>query len=119
MASCHPMDCDALWRNNSRPRSPGDFVADDNTGRRLLLRLVLNRRSKIYVFVVFHRVYHPAFAGGVPYLVAIVELQEGPRMLTNIVGVAIDQVHCNIPVSVAFDDVSNEVAVPKFRPQPK
>ena len=40
-------------------------------------------------------------------------------MLTNIVGVAIDQVHCNIPVSVAFDDVSNEVAVPKFRPQPK
>src|SRR6476646_1458440 len=49
-------------------------------------------RGKIYSFVVFHRVYHPAFAGEVPYVVAIVELEEGPRMLTNIVGVPVDQV---------------------------
>jgi uncharacterized OB-fold protein len=67
--------------------------------------------------VVFHRVYHPAFAGEVPYVVAIVELEEGPRMLTNIVGVPIDQIRCNMPVEVVFDDVSSEVAVPKFTPQ--
>ena len=74
--------------------------------------------GKIYSFVVFHRVYHPAFAGEVPYVVAIVELEEGPRMLTNIVGVPVDQVRCNIPVGVVFDDVSAEVAVPKFTPRP-
>jgi len=76
-------------------------------------------RGKIYSFVVFHRVYHPAFAGEVPYVVAIVELEEGPRMLTNIVGVPIDQVRCNMPVEVVFDDVSSEVAVPKFTPRSK
>ncbi len=72
--------------------------------------------AKIFSFVVFHRVYHPAFAGEVPYVVAIVELDEGPRMLTNIVGIAPDQVSCNMPVQVAFDDVSDEVAIPKFTP---
>ena len=71
----------------------------------------------IYSFVVFHRVYHPAFAGEVPYVVAIVELEEGPRMLTNIVGVPVDQVRCNMPVTVVFDDVSREVSVPKFTPR--
>jgi uncharacterized OB-fold protein len=71
-------------------------------------------RGKIYSFVVFHRVYHPAFAGEVPYVVAIVELEEGPRMLTNVVGIAVDQVRCNMPVTVTFEDMSNEVAIPKF-----
>ena len=75
-------------------------------------------RGKIYSFVVFHRVYHPAFAGEVPYVVAIVEFDEGPRMLTNIVGVPVDRVRCNMPVEVVFDDVSDEVAVPKFKPLP-
>jgi uncharacterized OB-fold protein len=76
-------------------------------------------RGHIYSFVVFHRVYHPAFAGEVPYVVAIVELEEGPRMLTNIVGVPVDQVRCNMPVAVVFDDVSSEIAVPKFTPRPQ
>jgi uncharacterized OB-fold protein len=75
-------------------------------------------RGHVYSFVVFHRVYHPGFAGEVPYVVAIVELEEGPRMLTNIVGIPVDQVRCNMPVAVVFDDVSNEVAIPKFTPRP-
>ena len=74
-------------------------------------------RGRIYSFVVFHRVYHPAFAGEVPYVVAIVELEEGPRMLTNIVGMPVDQVRCNMPVTVVFDDVSSELSVPKFTPR--
>jgi uncharacterized OB-fold protein len=75
--------------------------------------------GNIYSFVVFHRVYHPAFADEVPYVVAIVELEEGPRMLTNIVGVPVDQVRCNMPVAVVFDDVTSEIAVPKFTPRPQ
>ena len=42
--------------------------------------------GRIYSFVVFHRVYHPAFEQDVPYAVAIVELDEGPRLIANIVG---------------------------------
>ena len=73
-------------------------------------------KGKVFSFVTFHRVYHPAFAKDVPYVVALVELDEGPRLLTNIVGVAPEKVVCDMPVKVVFDDVAADVAVPKFTP---
>ena len=73
-------------------------------------------RGKVFTFVTFHRVYHPAFAKEVPYVVALVELDEGPRLLTNIVGVKPENVACEMPVKVVFDDVSEDVSVPKFAP---
>jgi uncharacterized OB-fold protein len=73
-------------------------------------------RGKVFSFVTFHRVYHPAFAGEVPYVVALVELAEGPRMLTNIVNIAPEKVVCDMPVRVVFDDVTDGVSVPKFEP---
>ena len=73
-------------------------------------------RGKVYSFVTFHRVYHPAFAGEVPYVVAIVELEEGPRLLSNIVGIKPEAVVCEMPVTVVFDDVGDDVSVPKFTP---
>jgi Predicted nucleic-acid-binding protein containing a Zn-ribbon len=71
-------------------------------------------RGKVFSFVTFHRVYHPAFEQEVPYVVALVELEEGPRLLTNIVGIAPDKVACEMPVKVVFDDVADGVSVPKF-----
>ena len=73
-------------------------------------------RGKVFSFVTFHRVYHPAFAGEVPYVVALVELEEGPRLLSNIVGIAPEAVTCEMPVKVVFDDVADNLAVPKFSP---
>jgi uncharacterized OB-fold protein len=72
--------------------------------------------GKVFSFVTFHRVYHPAFAREVPYVVALVELEEGPRLLSNIVGVPPDAVVCDMPVKVVFDDVAEDVSVPKFTP---
>jgi uncharacterized protein len=72
--------------------------------------------GKVHSFVTYHRVYHPAFAPEVPYVVALIELAEGPRLLTNIVGLAPEAVHCDMPVEVVFDDVNEDVSVPKFRP---
>jgi uncharacterized protein len=72
--------------------------------------------GKVFSFVTYHRVYHPAFAKDVPYVVALVELAEGPRILTNIVGVAPEAVVCEMPVKVVFDDVEDGVSVPKFAP---
>src|SRR5262245_60984165 len=51
--------------------------------------------GRIYSFVVYHRVYHPGFESEVPYVVAIVELDEGPRLITNIVGITTDRVCCD------------------------
>ncbi len=73
-------------------------------------------RGKVFSFVTFHRVYRPAFAEDVPYVVALVELDEGPRLLTNILGISSDQVRCEMPVQVVFDDYDAEVSIPKFRP---
>ena len=73
-------------------------------------------QGKVFSFVTFHRVYHPAFEQEVPYVVALVELEEGPRLLTNIVGVPPDKVACEMTVKVVFDDVGDGVAVPKFTP---
>jgi len=73
-------------------------------------------RGKVFSFVVFHRVYHPAWEGDVPYVVALIELEEGPRMLSNVVGIPVDQVTCDMPVKVVFDDVASGVALPKFTP---
>jgi uncharacterized OB-fold protein len=73
-------------------------------------------RGKVFSFVTFHRVYHPAFATEVPYVVALVELEEGPRLLSNIVGIKPEAVTCDMPVKVTFDDVAETVSVPKFTP---
>ena len=73
-------------------------------------------RGKVFSFATFHRVYRPAFAEDVPYVVALVELDEGPRLLTNILGIAPEEVRCEMPVEVVFDDYDADVSIPKFKP---
>ena len=74
-------------------------------------------KGRIYSFVVFHRVYHPAYESDVPYVVAIVELDEGPRLLSNIVDASPDAVLGDARVSVVFD-ASGDVTIPKFALHP-
>jgi hypothetical protein len=52
----------------------------------------------------------------VPYVLAIVELEEGPRLTTNIVGCDPSDVRVDMPVDVVFDDVTPEVTLVKFQP---
>ena len=72
-------------------------------------------RGKIASWVVFHKVYHPGFAREVPYNVAFVQLTEGPRIISNIVGIKNEELRIGMPVEVVFDDVSDEISIPKFR----
>jgi uncharacterized OB-fold protein len=51
----------------------------------------------------------------VPYVVAIVDLDEGPRMETNIVGCPLDELRVGMRVTVAFED-EGEIVLPRFRP---
>lgn len=73
-------------------------------------------QGTVYSFVVVHQALDPAWAGDVPYVVAIVELTEGPHMLTNIVGTPVDQVAVDMPVQVVFERASDEIMLPRFRP---
>ena len=71
-------------------------------------------QGRIYSFVVYHRVYHPGFESDVPYVVGIVELDEGPRILTNIVGAPWEEVRCDMRVRVVFEDTGRGITIPKF-----
>ena len=62
-----------------------------------------------------HQVYDPAFAQDVPYNIAVVELDEGVRLTTNVVGCPNDELWIGMPLEVTFERVSDEVAIPKFR----
>ena len=73
-------------------------------------------RGKIFSYVVYHRVYHPGFADEVPYAVAVIELEEGPRMLSNVVGLPPDDLRCEMPVEIVYDDITEQATIPKFRP---
>jgi uncharacterized OB-fold protein len=75
-----------------------------------------NGKGKIYSFTIIHRPPSHAFEADVPYIVAIVELEEGPRLMSNIIGIPSDDVRVDMPVEVSFDDISPTVSLPKFRP---
>ena len=63
-----------------------------------------------------YRAPHPGFADNLPFVLAIVELEEGPRMMTNIVDCDPESVTIGMDVTVTFDDITEEVTLPKFRP---
>ncbi len=73
-------------------------------------------QGRVHSFVTYHRLYHKGWEGEVPYVVAIVELEEGPRLYANIVGIAPEDVVCDMEVTVVFDDVTEDFTIPKFRP---
>jgi uncharacterized OB-fold protein len=64
-----------------------------------------------------HQVYHPGFTAEVPYAVALVELDDGGRMLTNVVECPIERLRVGLPVEVTFERRSAEVSLPQFRPR--
>ena len=73
-------------------------------------------KGRIFSYVVYHRVYHPAFAGEVPYAVAVVELDEGPRMYSNVIGMPPDKLACDIKVEVVYEPIDDAITLPKFKP---
>jgi uncharacterized OB-fold protein len=76
----------------------------------------LGGKGELYSYVIYHRAYHPAYKDDLPYAVAIIELAEGPRMESSIVGCKMEDLRIGMPLEVCFDDVTDEIALPKFRP---
>lgn len=78
----------------------------------------LSGRATLHAYAIQYRPQAPGFQEEVPYITAVVELEEGPRLLTNLVGVEPDpeQLPAGMPLEVVFDDVTAEVTLPKFRP---
>ncbi|HUZ01204.1 MAG TPA: Zn-ribbon domain-containing OB-fold protein [Thermomicrobiaceae bacterium] len=75
-------------------------------------------KGKLHAFTIVHRHPNPAFAADAPYVVALVELDEGVRLMSNLIGVEADPEHVKVgmPVEVVYEDVTEAVTLPKFRP---
>lgn len=68
----------------------------------------------VFAYTIVYTAFNPAFE--VPYVYALVELTEGPVMVSNVVGCDPERVHVGMRVRVAFKDVSAQYTLPLFEP---
>ena len=78
-------------------------------------------RGTVYSFTVVRQAIHPAFSQQVPYVIAYIELDEGPIMTSNVTDVPVEEVHIGMPVELWFDAEAEDafhvkLRLPKFRP---
>ena len=70
----------------------------------------------VYTYTVVRHATHASLADHIPYVIAIVELTEGPRIVTGITGCDPGDVRAGMEVQVRFEAVTDEVTLPYFEP---
>jgi uncharacterized OB-fold protein len=95
--------------------APGSIVCSECLGDALEW-VRASGRGTLFSFAIMHQRYHPAFAAEIPYNIAVVELEEGPRLNTNIVGVPNEALQVGMPLVAGFEAESEEISLPRFRP---
>jgi uncharacterized OB-fold protein len=73
-------------------------------------------RGTVYSYSVVRNNPPSSFMDDLPFVIAIVELEEGVRMMTNIVDCDPEVVDCDMPVQVTFERLNDEITLPKFKP---
>ena len=103
------LNCSA-WRLPSRPRCPDCWSTDTKWER-------ASGRATLYSFAIMHQKLHPWFADQTPYQFAIVELEEGPRIVSDVVGVPVEELRVDMPLNAVFDESSDDVTIVRFAPR--
>lgn len=93
-----------------RALSPGDDMSED------IEWVKASGKAKVWTYAIHHMGPTKAYKGDPPYVVALIETDEGAKMMTNIVDCDPKDVYIGMEVEVMFDDVTPEVTLPKFRP---
>lgn len=99
------LNCRA-WRLPSRPRCPDCWSTDTAWEKASGL-------ATLYSFGIMHQKF-PGFSDDGPYNYAIVELDEGPRIVANIVGVPASDIVVDMPLQAAFDDIAEDTTLIRF-----
>ena len=73
--------------------------------------------GEVYSYTVVHRAPSKGFEALVPYVIAVIALDEGPHMMTRLVDVIPQDVRIGLKVQVQFDQPQEEVRLPVFRPR--
>jgi uncharacterized OB-fold protein len=93
-----------------RALSPGEDMSEN------LEWVKVSGKAKVWTYAIHHMGPTKAYKGDPPYVVALVELDEGVKMMTNIVDCDPHDVKVGMEVEVVFDVVTDEVTLPKFKP---
>lgn len=75
----------------------------------------MSGRATLWSWIVMHQKYFGSFADDLPYVVAVVRLAEGPRMISTVVGTPAGELRCDLALEAVFDQVADQVGVVKFR----
>ena len=77
-------------------------------------------RGKLHSFEIAYQTISRAFKVKPPYVLAMIELEEGPRMLSNLIDIEPDprKIRCDMPVEIVYQKLTDEVTLPLFRPAP-
>lgn len=78
--------------------------------------VTVSGKATLFSYTVLHRAPDPAFKDDLPYVVAIVEFEQGGRLMSNLVGCAPEAVHCGMALEAVFETVAEGIGLPKFRP---
>ncbi len=75
-------------------------------------------KGKLYSFEIVYQKFNPAFKIDPPYVLAMIELEEGPRMMSNLINIDPDPkvITCDMPVEVVFERLTDEITIPLFQP---
>lgn len=77
----------------------------------------LSGKGVVYSFTIIRQVISnsPAFQEDIPFCIGLIQLDEGPRIYSNIVGCKPEEVDIGMRVKVIFEDITPEVTFPKFK----
>jgi uncharacterized OB-fold protein len=76
----------------------------------------MSGRGTVWSTATMYRAYRPAYEADIPYDVSIIELAEGPKLWSNVVGIPPDDVAIGMPVKVRYDDVTEGLTLARFEP---
>jgi uncharacterized OB-fold protein len=105
--------CDACGRTFFYPR-----VACPRCHSRHVGWIEASGRGVLYSFEIAYQTFNRAFKVPPPYVLAMIELAEGPRMLSNLIDVEPDprRLRCGMPVEIVYHPLTDEITLPLFRP---
>jgi uncharacterized protein len=73
-------------------------------------------RGRLHTYTIVYQPANAAFRDDTPYIYAVVQLDEGPRLVSNVVQCDLDAVKVDMPLEAIFDDVTPEWTLVKFKP---
>lgn len=72
--------------------------------------------GEVWSWITYHQAFNTAFAQDLPYNVALIRMDEGHTMISNLVDIEPEEIQLGQRVQIVFDDVTDEVSIPRFRP---